>query len=106
MTERKNLSDNIIFEGSKDRDYQVFHIDGVYGGLDPEKGSLVFFVDIPKVQVNNDGSMDSDTIERQFLFEVRMTPAIFIGMAKWMKENADYYIKWIEEQKKKKQSSQ
>jgi len=57
---------------------------------------------MPRVQVNNDGSMDTESIERQFLFEVRMTPGTFLGISKWMKENADYYLKWIEEQKKEK----
>lgn len=102
MTEKSRPPQKIEFTGSRDSNYLVYQIDGVYGGLDPEKGSLIFFVDMPKVQVNNDGSMDTESIERQFLFEVRMTPGTFVGISKWMKENADYYLKWIEEQKKKK----
>jgi len=37
MTEKSRPPKKIEFRGSRDSNYLVYQIDGVYGGLDPEK---------------------------------------------------------------------
>jgi len=44
MTEKSRPPKKIEFRGSRDSNYLVYQIDGVYGGLDPEKGSLIFLL--------------------------------------------------------------
>lgn len=72
----------------------VLSIDGVFGGLDPSKGRLLFYSDRPHVTVNDDGVMVPVSLVRTFLADVRMSPETFLGIARWMGTHADQFEAW------------
>jgi len=80
------------FETKKSPEYKVIHVSGAIVGLNPNEGTIIIFQDkiIPKT--NPDGSMAIETIEREILAELKMSPVQFKSLAQIM----DIHIKEFE----------
>jgi len=90
-------SDQTKVEAIKNPDFKVVYVDGVYGGLDPNKGNMILYFDCPEPVILKDGSMKVEKVKRNFIFEARMSPDTFIRIARWMNQHADFYEKWMSE---------
>lgn len=94
---------SIQVETIKEHDFKTIFIDGVAGDLNPERGTMTFYYDVPNLETSLKGEMSIRNIERHLAFDVRMSPEKWVQIAHWMKQNADYYEKWKKEQSKEKQ---
>lgn len=65
-----------------------FAISGFFGGVNPNEGNVSFFQDhlIPR-ESDQPGRIVLDTIEHNFVVNVKMSPAVFKRMALWMSEH-------------------
>jgi len=88
-------------------DYKVTYASGVFGGLDPNDGRMIFFLDRlrPKMKKGGKGSMELDRIDRELQVEVHMSPAQFISAAKWMNDHAQKFRKNVKTKKKESATS-
>jgi hypothetical protein len=77
-------------EVSESPDFRPVYASGVFGGLDPNDGRIIFFLDRikPKMKKNPKGAMELEKVNRELQVEVHMTPPQFISVAKWMMEHA------------------
>jgi len=71
-------------ETKKADNYRVIHSTGALGVLNPNEGSLIFFIDKIIPRTNPDGSMTIDSIERELLIEIKMSPLQFKALAYYM----------------------
>ncbi len=71
--------------------YRPVNASGVFGGLNPDDGKVIFFLDRvkPKMKRNPPGAMDTEKINRELQVEVHMSPSQFTAMAKWMMEHVN-----------------
>lgn len=85
------------FETKRATDYKVIHVSGVVGGINPNEGTIIVFIDklIPKT--NPDGTMIIDTIERELVVELKMSPLQFKSIAEWMQMHIKEYEKMFGE---------
>jgi len=85
------------FETKRAADYKVIHVSGVVGGINPNEGTIIVFIDklIPKT--NPDGTMIIDTIERELVVELKMSPLQFKSIAEWMQMHIKEYEKMFGE---------
>ncbi len=83
-------------------DYKVAYASGVFGGLDPNDGRIIFFLDRlkPKIKPGGKGAMDLDRVERELQVEVHMSPHQFLAVAKWMADHANRYGKKVKKEHK------
>jgi len=75
------------FELTKNPEYKVFHVNGVFGGADPSEGRIIFYIDHLELKMKEDGhpgEMETDKIVRELLVEVRMSPIEFKAIHDWM----------------------
>ena len=81
---------------TKSPDFKMLYATGIFGGLNPLEGRMLFFVDrlTPKIVDDAMGQMKTDFVEREFQVEVHMSPGVFIGTYKWMED----HIKRMKEQ--------
>jgi len=81
----------------KDQDYKVIHVNGVFGGLDPIEGRMIFYVDILEPEIDLDrsihGAMKVKKIIRKLLVDVRMSPVQFKSIAEWMQSHVKQFEK-------------
>ncbi|MFX0210632.1 MAG: hypothetical protein ACFFDT_31925 [Candidatus Hodarchaeota archaeon] len=72
----------------KYEDVPSFAISGFFGGVNPNEGNISFFQDqlIPR-ESERPGQIILDTIEHDFVVNVKMSPAVFKRMALWMIEH-------------------
>jgi hypothetical protein len=82
--------------------YKVVYASGVFGGLDPHDGRIVFFLDRIKPKMKNDpkGAMELEKINRELQVEVHMSPPQFASVAKWMIEHVHQFEKRIKSGKR------
>lgn len=77
-------------EITKHPEFRVAHVNGIFGALTPLEGRIRFYTDMiePRVKVGGKvGEMEMDKVNREFQFEVRMSPIDFIAFANWMAQN-------------------
>ncbi len=62
------------------------YINGVFGGLSPDEGRMIFYVDrlVPEVLNDPPGAMKMQKIDRELVVDVRMSAAQFRSIAEWM----------------------
>ncbi|MEM1623542.1 MAG: DUF3467 domain-containing protein [Sulfolobales archaeon] len=65
------------FELRKAEDYKTLHASGAIVTLNPNEATIIFFVEKPIPKVNPDGSMTIETVERELLVEIKLSP---VGM--------------------------
>ena len=84
-------------------DYKVVYTSGVFGGLDPNDGRIIFFLDRikPKMKSDPKGAMELEKVKRELQVEVHMSPNQFVSVAKWMMDHAQKFGKKIKTGKKK-----
>ncbi|MHA2246992.1 MAG: hypothetical protein ACXADY_18760 [Candidatus Hodarchaeales archaeon] len=65
-----------------------FAVSGFFGGVNPNEGNVSFFQDrlIPR-ESDQPGRIVLETIEHNFVVNVKMSPAVFKRMALWMSEH-------------------
>ncbi|UCD03349.1 MAG: hypothetical protein JSV63_01800 [Candidatus Aenigmatarchaeota archaeon] len=74
-----------VTEGSG---FRPVYASGVFGGLDPNDGRLIFFLDRLKPSVKKGKTvMELSKVEREMQVEVHMSPNQFMSVAKWMNEH-------------------
>ena len=83
-------------EISKHPEFRVIHANGIFGGVNPNEGSIAFYTDIlePKMKEEVETTvMTLDHIKREMQVDVRMSIMDFVQMANWMNS----HIKRLEE---------
>jgi hypothetical protein len=83
-------------EITKHPDFKVVHVNGVFGGLNPNQGNIIFYTDIiePRCKTGGKfGELEPEKINRELQIDVRMSIHDFIGIAEWMNR----HIKLLEE---------
>ena len=69
------------FELRRSEIYRVVHASGALVSLNPNEGTIIFFVDRLTPKVNPDGSMSVEVVERELLIEVKLSPVGFKSLA-------------------------
>jgi hypothetical protein len=89
-------------EISEGQNYRAVYASGVFGGLDPHDGRIVFFLDriMPKMRSEPKGAMELEKINRELQVEVHMSPSQFASVAKWMTEHVHLFEKRMKSGKK------
>ena len=77
---------NVKFE-----DVPSFSISGFFGGINPNEGNISFFSDKLIPQLGSGGQIVLDTVEHDFIANIKMSPLIFKRMAIWMSEHVKRY---------------
>ncbi|MGB9728931.1 MAG: DUF3467 domain-containing protein [Thermoprotei archaeon] len=85
------------FETKRAADYKVVHVSGVVGGINPNEGTIIVFVDKLVPKTNPDGTMAIDSIERELIMELKMSPLQFKSIAEWMQMHIKEYEKMFGE---------
>jgi len=84
------------FEDSKSEQYRYIFATGVFGGLDPNGGHIIFYLDRVEPETINTpqpGAIKLMKIIRELQVEVHMTSSEFKTVAEWMKRHVDEYEK-------------
>lgn len=82
------------FEIKKADDYKEAHLDGVFGGLNPNGAKLMVYTEehMPKINPRGKpGNMTLDKIERELQVELHMSPVQFKSLFNWMKRHLENY---------------
>ena len=71
-----------------------FAVSGFFGGVNPQEGNISFFTDnlIPQLGANP-GQITLDTVQHDFVVNIKMSPLVFKRMAKLMSEHVKRYEK-------------
>jgi len=74
---------------TKSPDFKMCYSTGIFGGLSPLEGRMLFFVDrlVPKIVDGTMGQMATESVEREFQVEIHMSPEVFISTYKWMESH-------------------
>ncbi|MDD4255331.1 MAG: hypothetical protein PHP59_08150 [Methanofollis sp.] len=85
---------------SNDPQFRTAYVTGAYGGLDPNGGQIVFYLDNfePRVEEKT-GVMNIGRIRRNQIIDIRMSPHQFISIAEWMMSHAEAYKKQMQNEK-------
>ena len=75
-------------ETVREPDFKVAYVDGVFGDLNPERGRLAFFYDVPELTTDPDGHMAATGIQRRVVIDLRMSPQRWVAMAHWVMGDA------------------
>jgi hypothetical protein len=72
-------------------DYRTLYATGVFGGLNPLEGRIIFHLDrlIPKMKEAPLGAMETAEVERELQVEVHLSPGAFIDLYMWMKGHVE-----------------
>ncbi len=99
---KKKAEKSPKFEITESPGYRVVYVSGVFGGLDPNDGRIIFFLDRikPKMGGRKKGAMELEKVNRELQVEVHMSPPQFISVARWMMEHAQRFKKKIKSGKK------
>jgi hypothetical protein len=70
----------------------TFAISGFFGGVNPQEGNISFFTDnlVPQLGANP-GQITLDTVQHEFVVNLKMSPLVFKRMAIWMGEHVKRY---------------
>lgn len=93
----------IPFELVKDDNYRTIYVNGVFGGLDPVEGRMIFYIDEiePEMDENTPGKMKVKKIVRRLLVDIRMSPAQFKSIADWMQSHIERFDRELREDTEK-----
>jgi len=69
---------------TKSPDFKLVYTNGVFGGLSPLEGRMVFYADRLIPQIVEGEKMQTGSIERELQVEVKMSPQQFISISRWM----------------------
>ncbi|MFA5296289.1 MAG: hypothetical protein WC382_12355 [Methanoregulaceae archaeon] len=85
----------------KDPEFKTIMIDGLFGDLNPERGTITFFYDSSDIEtIAETGEIRIKKIYRHLILDLRMSPEKWVSIARWMGQQADYYENWRREQVK------
>jgi hypothetical protein len=80
--------DQIQIETENGPNYSVEFVDGVFGLLNPNVGQMIFWRDVPDLEVGEitaaGPQMRVKKVKRVILFDARMSPEVFKSIATWM----------------------
>lgn len=82
------------FEIEKSEEYREVHLDGVFGGLNPNGAKLMVYTEehMPKLKSSGKpGNMELDRVVRELQVELHMSPVQFKSLFKWMKKHLEKY---------------
>ena len=82
------------FEDAKAPDYKYVYATGVFGGLDPNDGKMIFFLDRfepETVEEPYPGTQKLKKIVRELQVEVHVSPSQFKNIWMWMGEHIKHY---------------
>ncbi|MGA2785724.1 MAG: hypothetical protein ABSF09_13610 [Candidatus Bathyarchaeia archaeon] len=76
---------------TKSADYKTVYATGIFGGINPLEGRIIFYLDrpMPKIKDAPYGNMETSEIERELQVEVHMPTGLFLQMFEWMKNHVD-----------------
>ncbi|MHA1975790.1 MAG: DUF3467 domain-containing protein [Candidatus Hodarchaeales archaeon] len=77
---------NVKFE-----EVPIFPISGFFGGINPNEGNISFFTDKLIPQLGPNGQIVLDTVQHEFVANIKMSPLIFKRMAMWMSDHVRKY---------------
>ena len=105
---RKEEAKKAPIEIVESPDYKPVYATGVFGGLDPNSGRVIFFLDRikPKMKKNPRGGMEMDRIERQLQVEIHMSASQFASVAKWMMDHVQRVHKSVKAGKESRAADQ
>jgi len=77
------------FEDAKSPDYRYVYATGVFGGLDPNDGRMIFYLDRvePETMKKPIGRQKVKKIIRELQVEVHVSPSQYKNIARWMMRN-------------------
>lgn len=75
----------------KHEDVPSFSISGFFGGVNPNEGNISFFSDRLIPQLGQNSQIVLDTVQHEFVVNLKMSPLIFKRMAIWMSEHVKRY---------------
>lgn len=80
---------------TESKDFRPIFASGVFGGLDPNDGRIMFFLDRIKPRMKKDpkGAMQLEKVNRELQVEVHMSPSQFASVARWMMEHVHRFEK-------------
>jgi len=81
---------------NKSPDYRIVSATGVFGGVNPSGGRVIFFIDRFEPVSDRSGKLSLESINRELQVEVHLSPATFKTIAEWMTK----HIKEFEEREK------
>lgn len=90
MSEKKRYRRVVVspdFEDTKSPDYRYVYCTGVFGGLDPNDGRIIFFLDRLEPETVKEpfpGSSKVKKVIRELQVEVHVSPSQFKSIAIWM----------------------
>ena len=92
-----NLSRIPEFEIRESENFKVIYTMGAFGGLAPNDGRIIFYVDLLKTKpvTGEPGKEELDKVIRERQIEVHMSPATWKSMAKWMMSHVESLEKQI-----------
>ncbi|MHA2394958.1 MAG: DUF3467 domain-containing protein [Promethearchaeota archaeon] len=76
---------------TKNDEFRELFASGVFGGMNPNKCSMVFFNDKPQLNIVKANQFDVSEVKRELLTEIIVTPVQFKSIAKWMARNIKAY---------------
>lgn len=87
------------FEATKSPEYRYVYATGVYGGINPGDGSMIFYLNRiePEAMPGQPGRMRTDRINQELQVEVHMSPREFKSVAQWMTRHVQEYEQRFEE---------
>jgi hypothetical protein len=106
---RKEMSKRRVpIEIIESPNYRPVYASGVFGGLDPHDGRIVFFLDRirPKMKSDPKGAMELDKVNRELQVEIHMSPSQFASVAKWMIEHVQQFEKRVKTGDKKEERTE
>lgn len=83
-------------EVTKHSEFRVVHANGVFGGVNPDQGNIIFYTDIiePRCKTGGKfGELEPEKINREMQIDIRVSLQDFIRIAEWMNR----HIKVLEE---------
>lgn len=84
------------FEDTKSPDYRYVYATGVFGGIDPNGTTMIFYLDrleLETVSTPQPGAEKLKKILRELQVEIYMSPTTFKSVAEWMNHHIQQYEK-------------
>ena len=95
-----------VIEVTEGSGFRPVYASGVFGGLDPNDGRMIFFLDRLKPKVRKGKTaMELNKVERELQVEVHMSPNQFVSVAKWMNEHVKRLGKKVKSARKESSTS-
>jgi hypothetical protein len=76
---------------SKNRDFRIISATGVFGGVNPVEGQMIFYADRLEPKSDRLGKLSLDYINRESQVEVHVPLAVFKSIAEWMMNHIKEY---------------